>query len=308
MELRQLKYFLKVVECGSLGKAALELDVGASALSQQITKLENELSTRLLNRTSTGALPTSAGVAFMHNAQLAIRQADQAVIAAQKERTSGYVSIGMPPTTATVLALPLIRAMRERYPHIHLHIVEMLSGHLENMLNARQLDLSILFHKETVHRWSTRVLLDEELFLISSPTDLEAPAGSSSLYIKDLANVNLIMPSRLHGLRNNLMAAFERHNIHPNIIMEIDGLTLLMDTVHQGFGATIQPGAAAARFGESGLCIRRIEDDQLIRRNYLVSLPDDDLSPSALATRVMIVKVAKDLVNSGAWSGSNWIG
>jgi hypothetical protein len=50
MELRQLKYFLKVVECGSLGKAALELDVGASALSQQITKLENELSTRLLKK------------------------------------------------------------------------------------------------------------------------------------------------------------------------------------------------------------------------------------------------------------------
>ena len=144
--------------------------------------------------------------------------------------------------------------------------------------------------------------------MISAPADLDTSAASSSLHIKDLANTNLIMPSRLHGLRNSLMAAFERHNIQPNIIMEIDGLTLLMDTVQQGFGATIQPGAAAARFGESGLCIRRIEDNQLIRRNYLVSLPDDDLSPSALATRVMIVKVVKNLVNSGAWSGANWIG
>jgi len=83
VELRQLKYFLKVVECGSLGRAALELDIGTSALSQQISKLESELATRLLNRTSTGALPTSAGIAFMHHAQLALRQTEQAVIAAQ---------------------------------------------------------------------------------------------------------------------------------------------------------------------------------------------------------------------------------
>ena len=295
MELRQFRYFLKVVECGSLGKAALELDVGTSALSQQISKLENELATRLLNRTSTGALPTSAGIAFMHHAQLAIRQAEQAAMAAQKERTSGYVSIGMPPTTATVLALPLIRAMRENYPHIHLHIIEMLS-------------LAILFHKETVHRWSTKALLDEELFLISSPEDLNASGALSPVHIKNLADIKLIMPSGQHGLRTSLMAAFERYNIHPNIIMEIDGLTLLMDTVHQGFGATIQPGAAAARFGKNGLSIRRIEDNQLIRRNYLVSLPDDDLSPSALAARATIIKVAKDLVNSGIWSGANWIG
>ena len=50
MELRQLRYFVNIVEHGSLGRAALELDVGVSALSQQIAKLESELSTRLLNR------------------------------------------------------------------------------------------------------------------------------------------------------------------------------------------------------------------------------------------------------------------
>ena len=48
MELRQLRYFVKVVELGSLGRAALELGVGTSALSQQIAKLESELCARLL--------------------------------------------------------------------------------------------------------------------------------------------------------------------------------------------------------------------------------------------------------------------
>ena len=62
MELRQLRYFLSVLECGSLGRAALELGVGASALSQQLSKLESEVSTRLLTRSSTGVSPTAAGL------------------------------------------------------------------------------------------------------------------------------------------------------------------------------------------------------------------------------------------------------
>lgn len=47
MELKQLKYFVSIIEAGSLGKASQKLDVGTSALSQQIAKLEDELSTRL---------------------------------------------------------------------------------------------------------------------------------------------------------------------------------------------------------------------------------------------------------------------
>ncbi len=54
MELKQLKYLVTIVESGSFGKAAQKLDVGTSALSQQISKLEDELCTRLLRRSTTG--------------------------------------------------------------------------------------------------------------------------------------------------------------------------------------------------------------------------------------------------------------
>lgn len=154
MELRQLRYLVKILELGSLGRAALELDVGVSALSQQIGKLESELSIRLLNRTTTGVTATSAGLAFLHHAQLTLRQADNAVLAAHRGRMNGYVSVGLPTTTAMVLALPLINAMRERYPDIQLHLVEMLSGHLAAQLNAPQIDLAILFQLEGGKRWS----------------------------------------------------------------------------------------------------------------------------------------------------------
>ena len=54
MELRQLRYFVRIIETGSMGSAAQDLDIGVSALSQQMSRLENELAIRLLQRTSPG--------------------------------------------------------------------------------------------------------------------------------------------------------------------------------------------------------------------------------------------------------------
>jgi len=306
LELKQLRYFVKIVEHGSLGRAALALDVGVSALSQQIGKLESELSTRLLNRTSTGVTPTSAGFAFLHHAQLTLRQAENAILAAHRGRMSGYVSVGLPPTTATVLALPLINAMRERYPDIQLHLVEMLSGHLAAQLNARQIDLAILFQLEGGKRWSVTPLLDEKLFVIASRELPGVPLGDS-VQLADLGQLPLVMPSSQHGLRATLMTAFERSGITPNIIMEVDGLVILMNAVRAGHAATIQPGAAAALEGASGLSMVQIADAHVGRRNLLATLADDELSPAALATRVVITDVVRQVVNDCQWPGARLI-
>lgn len=63
MELRQLRYFVRIIETGSMGSAAQDLDIGVSALSQQMSRLENELAIRLLQRTSRGVTP---GWPFIH--------------------------------------------------------------------------------------------------------------------------------------------------------------------------------------------------------------------------------------------------
>src|SRR5690606_24676448 len=169
MELRQLRYFVKVAECGSMGRAAADLGVVTSAFSQQISRLESELSRRLLTRTSTGVTPTDAGLAFLRQAQLALRHADGAAQAAKQSRLTGQVSIGLPATTATVLARPFMNAMRERYPDVRVRLVATLSGYLTSMLNARQLDLAIVFGAESARRWSVLPLVDERLFLIACP-------------------------------------------------------------------------------------------------------------------------------------------
>ena len=303
MELRQLRYFIRIVELGSMGRAALDLGVGTPALSQQISRLEGELSTRLLQRTTTGVLPTDAGLAFFRQAQLAIRHADAAAQAARQARLAGHVSIGLAPSTSGVLALPLLEAMRERYPDVRLRVVESLSGNLATMLNARQLDLAVLFETDGARRWSVLPLLDERLFVIGRRELPGMPTGRS-VRIARLASLPLVLPSGTHGLRAILDAAFARERCAPHVVLEIDGLAVLMDAVRAGLAATIQPGAATVRLPADEMARIELAERSARRRNLLASLSDDELSPAALAARVVLRSVAAGLVAQQRWPGA----
>ncbi len=309
MELRQMRYFVRVVELGSMSRAALDLGVVQSALSQQISRLEGELSTRLLQRTSKGVLPTEAGLAFFREAQLSLRHAEQSVRAAREARLSGSVSVGLAPTTAAVLGMPLLQAMRERYPDIRLHLVESLSVHLRSMLHARQLDLAVLFNTQPIRRLSVTPLLEERLYFMCArdhaPAQLPAKLPAR-LRVARLRDVPLIMPTGGHGLRSALEAVFGRARMQPRLVAEIDSLPMLMEAVLAGIGGTLQPWSALGRYPDAAqrFVLAELADAQARRPNALCSLSDDELSPAALATRVVLTECARDLVRSGRWVGA----
>ncbi|EDC1727071.1 tricarballylate utilization LysR family transcriptional regulator TcuR [Salmonella enterica subsp. enterica serovar Muenchen] len=303
MELRQLRYFVRIIETGSMGSAAQDLDIGVSALSQQMSRLENELAIRLLQRTSRGVTPTNAGLAFYSQAQLALRHADDAILAAREARLSGHVSVGMAPSTASILGIPFIHAMQENYADVRLHVVESLSGNLERMINTRQIDLAVVFQKDKILRWSVRPILEEQLFLIGSHALLTA-LPDNPITPEQLAGIPLIMPSQGHGLRGRLDAVCQEHALNVEIVAEIDGLALLMRAVRDGLGATLQPGAAISHLDNDALRVIGVHNPVLSRPNFLVSLSDDELTPAGLAARVVLTKVMRQLVDAGEWPGA----
>ncbi|EBA9358681.1 tricarballylate utilization LysR family transcriptional regulator TcuR [Salmonella enterica] len=303
MELRQLRYFVRIIETGSMGSAAQDLDIGVSALSQQMSRLENELAIRLLQRTSRGVTPTNAGLAFYSQAQLALRHADDAILAAREARLSGHVSVGMAPSTASILGIPFIHAMQENYADVRLHVVESLSGNLERMINTRQIDLAVVFQKDKILRWSARPILEEQLFLIGSHA-LLAALPDNPITSEQLAGIPLIMPSQGHGLRGRLDAVCQEHALNVEIVAEIDGLALLMRAVRDGLGATLQPGAAISHLDNDALRVIGVHNPVLSRPNFLVSLSDDELTPAGLAARVVLTKVMRQLVDAGEWPGA----
>ena len=78
MNLRRLKYFVKIVDIGSLTQAADVLHIAQPALSQQLATLEGEVRQQLLVRTKRGVTPTEAGKVLYRHAQLILRQCEQA--------------------------------------------------------------------------------------------------------------------------------------------------------------------------------------------------------------------------------------
>lgn len=194
--------------------------------------------------------------------------------------------------------------MRARYPDIRLHLVESLSGNLAAMLNARQLDLAILFETDAAKRLSATPLLDERLFVVGSPQLIGMPM-SKQIHLKDIGALPLVMPSGTHGLRAIVATAFTQAKCEPNIVAEIDGLAILMDVVRAGLAATIQPGAAASRLPASVVRLVQVADKGVRRRNLLASLPEDELSPAALATRIVLRDVVRELLSESQWIGAS---
>jgi LysR family tcuABC transcriptional regulator len=148
-------------------------------------------------------------------------------------------------------------------------------------------------------------LIEEDIVLIA-PRSSRPTKAPQSLCMADLAQEQLILPTGPHGLRSTLNAAFARAKVTPQVTLEIDSLAMLMDAVKSGLGGTLQPWAAVSRMGpeRDHLYMARISDHQVQRVNLLCGLSDDELSPAALATRVVLADCARVLVQSGAWLGA----
>jgi LysR family tcuABC transcriptional regulator len=172
------------------------------------------------------------------------------------------------------------------------------------MLNARQLDLAVLFDTGTARRWSVLPLLKEKLYCIRSREGLATTP--TRVRMAQLKGLPLILPTGSHGLRSTLDQLFARTRYQPQLVAEIDSLPMLMEAVDSGLGATLQPWAAVGRYPDAAqrFHLAEIADAQAWRVNALCSLSDDELSPAALATRVVLADCARELVRSGGWGGA----
>jgi LysR family tcuABC transcriptional regulator len=312
MDMRQLRYFVQIVESGSLAKASRQLYIAQPALSQQMARLEDEVGRALLVRSSRGVTPTDNGEALYHHAKFMLRQLDQAVSVARQETAavSGRVTLGLAPTTVCRLGMPLLQHLRRMYPGVVLNIVEGLSGHLEHMTRVGQLDLAVLFRQNAAAELQVEPLLDEELFVIlPAASPLVAPERLS-LTLREVAALPLILPSPGHGLRRRIALEFERVNLAIDAVAEVDSLPLLMHCVASGVGATIKPMAAIHALDdrpERWRCLR-VADASMLRTNYLYALPEHKLSPCAAVVRLELKRIVRELIEGGQWQGVSLCG
>ena len=252
MDLRQLEYFVRVAELGSFTRAAAALGVAQPALSRQIRLLEVELRQNLLTRHGRGAQPTEAGLLLLEHGRGILHQVAHArdELARLRGGLSGRVSLGLPPSVARVLAVPLMQAFRTEWPQARLAISEGLStGMLESLVSGR-LDVAVLYNATPLAEVEIAPLAREELLLVeragaatsasATATATPAPAATpASATLDELSRLPLVIPSRPNAIRMHVEATLASAGLAPDVAMEVDGVPAILDLVAGGGGCAV---------------------------------------------------------------------
>jgi LysR family nitrogen assimilation transcriptional regulator len=310
MEIRQLKYFVRIVELGSVSRAAADLFIAQPALSHQISNLEGELNVKLLARSVRGVKATEAGEVFYRHARALLRQMERMRTDVQHagDHPQGVVSVGLPTSAATILAPPLIAACAAKFPDIQLQITESLSGHLEELVVNGRVEMSLLFEPviagaaggsgKLARHLDVRPLLVEQLFLLSA----RGIGDSERVSLRDAAQQHLVLPTRSNVTRQIIDAAFQSGGYEPRILAELDSLVTIRAVVASGVGATI--GSASIPGGTAGLRLQQIEEPELQRRLSLCTFDIMPLSSAAHRMVELIAEIVDQLVSAGEWPGA----
>jgi LysR family transcriptional regulator, regulatory protein for tcuABC len=306
MDIRQLKYFAQVVESGSLSSAARQLYIAQPALSQQMAKLEDEVGKPLLVRSVRGVAPTQNGQALYLHAKFMLRQFEEALAIARQETGSvgGRVTVGLSPSTGSVVGLPLLRRLQRTHPGILLNVFTALPGYLEEKARLEELDVAVLHSRTAANELTSEPLLDEDVYAVLRGGTKLVAARKTSLSLREVAQLPLVMSTANHGLLRRFAIELERAEVVANVVAELDSLLLVMRYVAESDAATIQPMAATHTFNAAkGWRCLRIADAPMVRSNFLFSLPARKLSPSAVIVRDELRKLVHELVADGTWQG-----
>lgn len=304
MDLRQLRYFVKVVEHGNVTHASEALHIAQPAVSQQVRNLERDLGMQLLERSAHGVAPTAAGRTLYRHALELLRQADDTreLLRRDAELPQGRVSIGMPSSTARVLAIPLARLMRERFPGIMLELIEAPSADLDQLIGRARVDLAIVVDAAPTRGIAMRRLMTEALYLIAWP-DFALPDGPVPL--ADLARMPLILPSAPNTIRNRVDWAMREAGLPYDIQLEASSTGLLFAAVMAQLGVTILPWTAAhLELDEHKLKLARVAHPLFVRELSLCWADSGLLSNAVLKVREALVELFGQLGKRPEWAAA----
>lgn len=274
MSWRRLKMFLTVASVGNLSRAANLLGTSQPSLSRQIAAIERDIGAKLFVRTGRGIEPTEAGVAFRVHAEGMVKAMESAIDALGQigGQVRGEVRLGLPPTVAHVLAVPLIDALQAHFPEVKVTIMEGYSGHVLEWLSQGRVDIGVLYATRQTSDLQADLLAEEELHLIASP-ELAGTLGTK-VTGKQVAAMRLVLPSRAHGLRQLVEQRFAALGISLDVPLQVDAFTTTLRLVEVGKGCTILPRISITDRIEAGqLKALAIDKPKLRRRILLATSP-----------------------------------
>lgn len=270
MELRSLRYFLAVVEAGSLSAAAADLHLSQPSLSIAMARLESQLGVELLVRSTRGVAPTEAGRHLVLAAARLLGEAEEI------ERTMGRFRDGSlgALTLAAVPALTwhrvpqLLRIFAAGSPDVEVHLTDPPPWTALERVRDGSADLAAVLVSAAgpfarrqredlaVTRWGTVPIVAafaaDESTADDSPADEPVPLAA-------LAEQVLLLPRRaaaLSSLPETLDQYFERTGFRPRRIRTVDTIQTALTLAASGAGVALAPDADGASLTRFDVCTR----------------------------------------------------
>jgi LysR family nitrogen assimilation transcriptional regulator len=303
MELRQLEYFLKIVEVGSISRAAISMSVGQPVLSRMVRALEDELGAALLLRNGRGVVLSEAGKLLEQHAHTVLNAIGEAENEFKALRLSPmeHVVLGLPPSVGAVLTTPLVRQFKRELPKGTLGIVEGFSGHMLDWLMSGQVDVAILYNAPRLRALAADPLVTDEIFLLGPAND-PAGLGDGPVSVARLANIPMILPTLPHGLRVLFDSGLAKHNVSPNVQLEINALPSTLALVESGLGYTILSYSCVHEQVTQGrIRCWRIVQPTMTRSLAVATSTKRPVTKVARMLTRMVRKQIERLVDEGSW-------
>ncbi|MFD7059977.1 LysR family transcriptional regulator [Streptomyces sp. NPDC059906] len=281
MELQQMRYVLAVAETLSFTRAAERCLVVQSALSHQIARLEQELGTKLFERTTRRVRLTPAGEAFLPAARQCLAAAERAVVevAAAIGEVRGQLSVGVIPSVAAVDIPGTLRDFRRRYPKVRISLRVGASDELVEQVREGGLEVAFLGLPPAVRPEGVKshVIGHDRLVAVVAPDHPLADEGPVDL--RRLSSEEFVdLPAKTAGrIQSDL--AFSAAGLTRDVAFEVTNADFLARLVGQGLGVAMLPAAYVPQL--SGVTTIQVTDAPA-RVEYVVWTPDSR-TPAATA-------------------------
>lgn len=197
MDLRVLKSFVTICKLGNITRASEALYISQPALTRQLQELEEELGTKLLNRSTRNLTLTESGYLFLHRAEEILALANQAKreLSEKGDFLRGIIRIGAVETSAMDVLTREIQKFTNEYPHVHFEIYSADSDDLKRSLDENKLDLCILLEPvESAKYLKTTIPAKDRWGMVVQEKDF--PSDKTHFTYEEVSRLPLILPRR----------------------------------------------------------------------------------------------------------------
>lgn len=302
MELRQLRYFAAVARRQSFTDAADELHVAQSAVSQQVKRLERELGTELLTRTTRSVRLTETGQAVLTRATRILSEADALASEVDEVRglTRGRLVVGgMLPAGGIDLPALLLR-FKTLHPGVEVQLREGTASDMVERLRGDEIDAAIamLEPPEIPDSLAWRRLGSERLVLWMEPGDPLAKRKRIGLAELDGRPFVSFRPGA--AVRSLVNRAFADAGVSPEFAFETNDLSMMRAVVSRGLGIAVIPETVAA-WGGPGLVWRPLTP--VLERSVAFVWRRERHQPPPAAAFIAFVEEISQTPQAGAAGG-----